>query len=102
MKGFQKRYMVQNIWERIAENLDFVKSSNFIRGSTKAAVGVCHGVNRRRTYSSNYDRTVPLVFSCEITFLQNPSGRLLLEVVTENILKNSNSENYLNLSQNKE
>ena len=27
--------MVQNVWEKIAENLGFVGNSNFIRGSTK-------------------------------------------------------------------
>ena len=37
--------MIKNVWEKIAENLDFVKSSNFIRGSAKAAVPNCSGVN---------------------------------------------------------
>ena len=29
--------MVQNVWAKIAENLDFVENSNFILRSTKAA-----------------------------------------------------------------
>ena len=30
--------MTQTVWEKIAENLDFVKSSNFISGSRETAV----------------------------------------------------------------
>ena len=37
MRDFEKRNAVQNVWERLSENLDF-ESSCFIRGSTKAAV----------------------------------------------------------------
>ena len=37
--------MVENIWEKIAENLDCVKNSNVIRGSTKAAVSSCFGAD---------------------------------------------------------
>ena len=33
--------------------------------------------------------TLLLVFSCETTFLQKTLGRLRLEVVTKNILKNT-------------
>ena len=36
VKGFNKRDAVQNVWEEIAENLDFVDSGNFVRGSTEA------------------------------------------------------------------
>ena len=30
--------MVQNLWEKITENLGFVENSNFIRGNREAAV----------------------------------------------------------------
>ena len=33
-----KRATVENVWEKIAESLDFVENSNFSRGSTEAAV----------------------------------------------------------------
>ena len=38
--------MVQNIWEKIAENLGFVENNNFIRGSTEAAVHGCSDINK--------------------------------------------------------
>ena len=38
IKGFKKRDMIENIWGKISENLDFVENSNFIRGSTKGPV----------------------------------------------------------------
>ena len=37
--------MVQNIWEKIAGNLDFVENSNFIRESTETDVHGCSGTN---------------------------------------------------------
>ena len=40
-----KRDMAQNVWDKIAENLDFVENSNFIRGSTEVAVRGCPGEN---------------------------------------------------------
>ena len=45
MKGLKKRDMVQNVWEIMQKT--FCKKCNFIRGSTKAAVGVCNGVSSR-------------------------------------------------------
>ena len=42
---FKKRDVVENAWEEIAENLDFVENSDFIRGSTEAAVRSCCGIN---------------------------------------------------------
>ena len=45
VKGFKERDTVQNVWEKIAENLDFVENSNFIRGNTEAVVRCCSGVN---------------------------------------------------------
>ena len=33
--------MVQNFWEEITENLDFVENSNLMRGSTEEAVREC-------------------------------------------------------------
>ena len=36
--------MVQNIWEKIIENLAFVENSKFIRESTEAAVRGCFGI----------------------------------------------------------
>lgn len=41
--------MVQNVWEKIAENLHFVESNNFIRKSTEAAVRQYFGVNSQET-----------------------------------------------------
>ena len=37
--------MVQNVWEKIAENLDFIENGNFIGESTEAAVRGCSGIN---------------------------------------------------------
>ena len=34
VKGLKKIDIAQNFWEKIAENLDFVENSNFIKGST--------------------------------------------------------------------
>ena len=39
--------MVQNVWEKITENLGYVENSNFIRGSTEAAVRGCSGINSK-------------------------------------------------------
>ena len=33
--------MVQNVWEKIAEDLHFIKNGNFIRECTEAAVRGC-------------------------------------------------------------
>ena len=44
-KGLKKRDMVENVCEKIAQNLNFVKSGNFVRGSTEEAVLSCPGVN---------------------------------------------------------
>ena len=43
--------MVQNVWEKIAETLGFVENSNFIKGSTEAAVGGCFGINLKENTS---------------------------------------------------
>ena len=45
MKGFNKTDTVQNFWEKIAENLDFVENSDFIRGSKETFVRSCSHVN---------------------------------------------------------
>ena len=37
--------MVQNIWKKIAENLDFVEKSKFIKGSSEAATHRSSGIN---------------------------------------------------------
>ena len=43
--------MVQNVWEKIAENLGFVENSNFFRRSTEAAVHGCSGItSNKNTY----------------------------------------------------
>ena len=39
--------MVQNAWERISGNLDFVENDNFVRESTKAAIRGFSGINSR-------------------------------------------------------
>ena len=39
--------MNQNFWGEITENLGFVENSNFIRGSTDAAVRGCSGINSK-------------------------------------------------------
>ena len=75
---------VLNVCEIIAENVDFVENSKFIRGSTVAVVHI--------------NRALTQVFSCEGTFSQNTPGQLLLELVSENNLKTSCYENYINLS----
>lgn len=36
--------MVKNIWEKIAENLDYIEKSNFMRRSTELAVDGSSGV----------------------------------------------------------
>ena len=36
--------MVQNVLEKVAENLDFVENSNLIRESTETAVCRCSGI----------------------------------------------------------
>ena len=41
--------MVQNIWEKIAENLGFVENNNFIRGSTEVAVHRCSDINKQES-----------------------------------------------------
>ena len=92
-KGFEKRDMVQNAWEGIAKNWNFVENSNFIREITEAAVRSCSGVNSEQNthnevlLSKSYKpaililRTLTQFFSCEVSFLQNIYGRLLLELV---------------------
>ena len=45
LKGFIKKYMVQNVWAKIPGNLDFVANSNSNRESTEAAVRVCSSIN---------------------------------------------------------
>ena len=45
IKGFKKRDMLKDVWVKIAENLDFVKNSNFTGGKTAAPVRGCYGVN---------------------------------------------------------
>lgn len=47
VKGFKVRDMV-SAWEKIAGNLDFVKYSNFITGSTEAAVRSCSNINSEK------------------------------------------------------
>lgn len=85
--------MTQNAWEEIAKNLNFVENSNFIREITEAAVRSCSGVNSEQNthnevlLSKSYKpaililRTLTHFFSCEVSFLQNIYGRLLLELV---------------------
>ena len=91
--------MVQNVWDKISENLGFVENNNFISESTNAAVSECSGVNSQKIpmalscYSNVtglnsklcHNRILPKVFPCETAFLQNTSERL--EVLRENILK---------------
>ena len=82
VKGFTKRVAVQNVWQRITEKSDFVEVSNFIRGSTEAAIRECSGINLigKHTWRSPilakfhdlclwcYDsRTLSLVFYCKIS-----------------------------------
>ena len=43
--GVEKKDTVQNVWEKIAENLDFVENSNFATKSAEAAVDGCSGIN---------------------------------------------------------
>ena len=44
--------MVQNAWERISGNLDFVENDNFVRDSTKAAIRGFSGINSRMSKMS--------------------------------------------------
>ena len=37
--------MEQIVWEKVAENLDFVEDNNFIRENTETAVRGCSSVN---------------------------------------------------------
>lgn len=37
--------MQKNVWEKIAQKLDFAEHSNFIRRSTELAVRRCPGIN---------------------------------------------------------
>ena len=41
VKSFKKWDTVKNVWEKIAEDLDFVESSNFTGWSTEAVVCNC-------------------------------------------------------------
>ena len=51
MKGFKKRDMVENVCEKITENSDFVKCSDFIKGSAEGVFGCCSGVSsQKNTY----------------------------------------------------
>ena len=51
MKGLKKRDMVENVWEKITENSDFVKCSDFIKGSAEGVFGCCSGVSsQKNTY----------------------------------------------------
>ena len=61
MTGFKKRNTVQNVWERLSENLDF-ESSYFIRGSAKAAVRGSSGkqqIHRKTPVVEVYYNKVP-------------------------------------------
>lgn len=44
-KASKWKDMVQNIWKKIAENLDFVEKSKFIKGSSEAATHRSSGIN---------------------------------------------------------
>ena len=37
--------VVKNVWEKIAENVDFVEKRNFVKESTEASVQGCSGIN---------------------------------------------------------
>ena len=39
--------MKKNVWQKIAENLDFVEHSDFIRGSIGSAVRECPAINSK-------------------------------------------------------
>ena len=57
--------MQKHVWEKIAENLDFVEHNNFIRRSTKSAVRRCPGINQREipmaeSYYSKLARLKPI------------------------------------------
>ena len=107
MKGFRKRYMVENVWEKVAEKLDFVENSNFILESTK--IKFCKFLEKypwRNTIAVNLHNlkacnftTIGLAqaFSCEVVFLYSTFNPLFLELVSENILKSSCCENYFDL-----
>ena len=47
VQGFKVRDMV-SAWEKIVGNLDFEEYSNFIRGSTEAAVRSCSNINSEK------------------------------------------------------
>ena len=107
VKGFENRDMIENVWEKIIENLDFVENRNFIKGNTKQQFAVVlvkipsqipmaecyyfklHNLNLKLYYN----KTLTRVPSYKIAFLQNTFGLLLLELVSENILKSSCCEN---------
>ena len=93
--------MVQNVWEKIAEDLCFVENSNFIRGSTEAGIHGWSGINSQKntrggvpiienlknlSLQVSYNGTLSDVFLWN-SVLQNTSGPL--EVLSENILKNN-------------
>ena len=44
--------MVQNVWEKIAENFDFVENINFIREATETVVRGCFGTNLQENTGS--------------------------------------------------
>ena len=86
--------------EKIGENLDFVKNSNFIRESTEAAVRRFSVINSQENTRDRVklnskvtelnslifcNETLPQAVSCETAVLQKTSG--LLEAPRENIFK---------------
>ena len=40
--------MVQIVWEKYGENLDFVENSNFIKEDAEGAVCGCSGINLQK------------------------------------------------------
>ena len=91
--------------EKITQNLAFVENSNFIRASTEAAVRGCFGINSKGkspvivtlqdlSIELYNNRALRQVFPIKQHFYT--SGQL--EVLSENILKNSCSGNYFNLA----
>lgn len=42
---------MQNVWEKLPQNLDFAENSKFIRASTEAAFRVCYGENLQKNIS---------------------------------------------------
>ena len=73
--------MVQKVWEKTAENLDFIEYSNFIWETTEAAFRRCSDIKFHYGKIAGI-RPVTLlqflrqVFSYETAFLQHVSGRL--------------------------